>query len=68
MLIDAKQNSGSSDLATFIPAFEIYHGCDTDGKIIGTSYIWTPDPELETFDKICDQIHKHPGIQPEKIL
>lgn len=68
MLIDAKQNSGSSDLATFIPAFEIYHGCDTDGKIIGTSYIWTPDPELETFDKICDQIHKHPGIQPEKNL
>lgn len=68
MLMEAKRKSGGSELAAFIPAFEIYHGCDEEGKIIGTSYIWTPDPELETFDKICDKIHKHPGIRPEKNL
>ena len=30
------------DLATFIPPFEIYYGCDEDGNCIGTVYIWSP--------------------------
>ena len=42
MLLDAKQNGVNQDLATFIPEFEIYHGCDADGNIIGTTYVWTP--------------------------
>ena len=65
MLLAAKQNSEHQDLGTFIPTFEIYHGCDENGKMIGTTYIFTPKPKLETFDKICDEIHKHPNNDPE---
>lgn len=68
MLLDAKQNSDNQDLSTFIPAFEIYHGCDDNGNIVGTTYIWTPEPKLETFDKVCDEIHKHPDCNPEHKL
>lgn len=68
MLLDAKQNSDNQDLSTFIPAFEIYHGCDDNGNIVGTTYIWTPEPKLETFDKVCDEIHKHPDRNPEHKL
>lgn len=68
MLLAEKQNGDNQDLPTFIPAFEIYHGCDKDGNIVGTTYIWTPDPKLETFDKICDEIHKHPNNNPEHKL
>ncbi len=68
MLLDAKQSDADQDLATFIPAFEIYHGCDADGSVIGTTYIWTPEPKLETFDNICNEIHKHPSDRPEHKL
>lgn len=68
MLMAAKQNSENQDLSTFIPAFEIYHGCDENGNIGGTTYIWTPEPKLETFDKVCDEIHKHPNDNPEHKL
>lgn len=68
MLLNAKQNSERQDLSTFIPAFEIYHGCDENGSITGTTYIWTPEPKLETFDKVCDEIHKHPNNNPEHKL
>ena len=67
-LLFAKQHGTDRDLDTFIPAFEIYHGCDDERNIIGTVYIWTPEPELETFDKICDEIHKHPSLNPEHKL
>ncbi len=65
MLLDVRKSGENKDLDTFIPAFEIYHGCDDAGNIVGTTYIWTPEPKLETFDKICDDIHKHPGVRPE---
>lgn len=68
MLLEAKQNVVNKDLATFIPAFEIYHGCNSEGKVIGSTYIWTPEPELETFDITCDKIHKHPNEKPEHKL
>ena len=68
MLLGAKQNGADQDLATFIPAFEIYHGCDADGEVVGTTYIWTPEPKLETFDVICEDIHKHPTTNPEHKL
>lgn len=68
MLLDAKQNGSDQTLATFIPAFEIYHGMDSEGKRVGTTYIWTPEPELETFDKVCEEIHKHPNREPEHKL
>lgn len=53
------------DLATFIPPFEIYYGCDEDGNCIGTIYIWSPEPTLETFDHVCEEIHEHPTVNPE---
>ncbi|MCD7708764.1 MAG: hypothetical protein LUI02_02690, partial [Clostridiales bacterium] len=68
MLLEAKQGGDNKDLSAFIPPFEIYHGCDEDGKIIGTTYIWTPQPDLETFKKICDEIHRHPRKNPEHKL
>lgn len=68
MLLAAKQKSDFQELSTFIPAFEIYRGCDADGNIIGTAYIWTPEPKLETFDKVCEDIHKHPRVNPEHKL
>lgn len=68
MLLDIQRNSDNQDLATFIPVFEIYHGCDETGKKVGTTYIWTPEPKLETFDKVCDEIHKYPKIKPEHKL
>lgn len=68
MLLDRKRNSEDQVLSTFIPAFEIYRGCDESGNVIGTTYIWTPVPELETFDKVCDEIHKHPNTNPEHKL
>lgn len=68
MLLEAKQGGSDIDLATFIPAFEIYHGCDAEGNVIGTTYIWTSEPKLETFDNICEDIHKHPSKNPEHKL
>lgn len=54
-----------SDLATFIPPFEIYRGCDETGTPAGTVYIWSPEPALETFDQLCAEIHAHPDTAPE---
>ncbi len=68
MLLAAKQSGVSQDLATFIPSFEIYHGCDEESNLIGTTYIWTPETKLETFDTVCDSIHKHPTVSPEHKL
>ncbi|MCD7854279.1 MAG: hypothetical protein LUG66_01520 [Clostridiales bacterium] len=68
LLLETKNNDKDNVLATFVPDFEIYHGCDDEGNIIGTTYIWTPQPEAETFDKICTEIHKHPAKDPEHKL
>lgn len=70
MLLEVKQSSKDRDISSFVPHFEIYHGSDAegDGGFEGTVYIWTPEPELETFDKICRDIHKHPNVRPERKL
>lgn len=67
-LLAAKKSDDREILATFIPSFEIYHGCDENGVVIGSTYIWTPDPKLETFDHICDEIHENPEDKPEHKL
>lgn len=65
MLLDiCKQH----DIATFIPPFEIYYGCDENYHLIGTVYIWTPEPKRQTFEKLCKEIQEHPTIQPEQKL
>lgn len=68
MMLAAKQDPAHQDLATFIPPFEIYYGSDDPQIDGGTVYIWTPDPKLETFDKICADIHKNPRKDPERKL
>lgn len=68
MMFNIKRNSNNHDLETFIPAFEIYHGCVTSDNAAGTVYVWTPDPRLETFDRICEEIHKDPHKNPERKL
>ena len=66
-LLELKQNSGG-DLATFIPHFEIFHGIRPDGTPSDAVYIWSPEPELESFDKICQSIHRAPAERPEQKL
>lgn len=67
-LLSVKQQGENRDLDTFIPSFEIYRGCSKEGRATGTVYIWSPEPELETFDNICDEIHKNPTVNPEQKL
>ncbi|MCI8483000.1 MAG: DUF1887 family protein [Lachnospiraceae bacterium] len=64
MMQKARQE-GREELSSFIPDFEIYYGCEEEDNGTGKLYLWTPDPKLETFDKICDEIHKSPENLPE---
>ena len=68
MLLEKKRDSGNEMLAAFIPAFEIYSGCDEDLNEIGTTYIWTPQPKVLSFKEFCDQIHADPDEKPEYYL
>lgn len=68
MLLDIKQRDPGSDIATFIPPFEIYYGIRDGENTEGTVYIWTPQPQIVTFDRICDGIHSHPDVRPEHKL
>ena len=52
-------------LATFIPYFEICYGCKDKDADDGTIYIWTPAPQTETFDAVCQRIHESPAEDPE---
>lgn len=65
MLLALIQKAENSDLSTFIPTFELYYGIGSSDTSENTVYVWTPDPELVTFSKICDDIHKHPDVRPE---
>lgn len=66
ILQDAKRENQT--LNVFIPHFEIYFGCDENAFKIGTAYVWTPEPKLETFEKICSGIHRYPATNPERKL
>lgn len=72
ILEDAKKEAekGNNSFNTFIPTFEIFRGCDENGNIGGSAYIWTIDNtgDFETFDKYLDKIHKHPSRNPAKAL
>lgn len=65
MLLDIIQNDPESDIASFIPAFEIYYGSSDEEDFDNTVYIWTPKPQLVTFDSICREIHAYPDARPE---
>lgn len=67
MLLEIKQNSADDDIASFIPSFELYYG-SRDEDFDCSVYVWTPEPKLVTFDKICDEIHRKPGDRPEHKL
>lgn len=68
-MLEARLSSREDDvLGTFIPAFEIYYGCNPESTVTGTVYIWTPEKELTTFDKVCAEIRAHPDLEPERKL
>ncbi len=64
-LVEARMKKKNHDLDTFIPRFEIYSGCDESGNVVGTTYIWTPNPLSVTFETICEEIHAKPTRKPE---
>lgn len=68
MLLEEKKKGNEPELVTFIPEFEIYYGCDETYNKIGSVYIWMHKSNVETFDKICEEIHKHPEVSPEHKL
>lgn len=65
MMLDIRSNA---EISSFIPPFEIFYGCDKNGEKTGTVYIWSPTPVLETFGKICEEIHNNPTKDPEYSL
>ena len=67
MMLEAR-SAGDDVLGTFIPAFELYYGCDGQSNIIGSVYVWTPEQELYTFDKVCAEIQANPETEPERKL
>lgn len=50
-----------TELATFLPAWEIYYGDGQDTGEPVTCYLWDPSPPRETFEAVCRQIHENPG-------
>ncbi len=64
-LAEVIRNNPDNNLSVHLPVFEIYYGCDEDKNIIGTTYIWTPEQKLETYEKVCQDIHRHPSSSPE---
>jgi len=64
MLLKIRQSSDDKDISSFIPAFEIYCGKGSDEDRESTVYVWSPEPEIETFDRICGEIHRHPSVKP----
>lgn len=61
--LECQSEKEHDDLYSFIPYFEIY--CGSCNPNDGTIYIWTPVPQVETFEAICEEIHENPTIQPE---
>lgn len=55
----------SGPLQTFLPNFEIFHGCDREGNRIGTAYIWTPAAESTTFETMCGSVRSNPKRESE---
>lgn len=51
----------NSDIATFIPPFEMYYGDDE----FGTVYVWSPQHACEPFATLCKEIHEAPAEQSE---
>lgn len=68
MLSELIKNSEDNELAAFVPAFEIYYGCNEDSAPMGSAYIWRPLPKAESFESVCARIHKAPESIPEQKL
>lgn len=64
-LLEKKRESSNEMLASFIPVFEIYTGCDEDLNEIGTTYIWTPQAKVMSFEEFCEEIRRYPEKTPE---
>lgn len=69
-MLDLKQDSAAAaqGLASFIPPYELYRGCNEHAEHVGTAYVWLPVPEYVTFDRICSEIHQKPETGPQRNL
>lgn len=64
-LKNIQREKKNDTLATFIPYFEICYGCQDGEEDDGTIYIWTPAPQTETFEVVCQRIYENPAKDPE---
>lgn len=60
MIRETLKKKKNSELAAFVPPFEIYYGCNRRSKPDGSVYIWRPMPEAEAFAEFCCDLHKRP--------
>ncbi len=69
-MLSLKQDTSAAaqGLASFIPPFELFRGCNEHAEHMGTAYVWLPVPEYVTFDKICNDIHQRPDRTPQRNL
>lgn len=68
-LLAAKRNPDSEEaLSSFIMPFEIYYGCDEELNEVGSIYIWTPEKKVVSFEKVCEEIRRHPEKDSEQQL
>ena len=66
-LLSLRQKEEGRALAAFLPPFELYRGgADCGG--LKAAYLWTPEPKLETFEHICQEIRRRPRSRPEYAL
>lgn len=56
-----QRESELSGLAEFLMPFEIYWGWQDPGNDCGTVYLFTHQPEIRTFQDLCDEIRRAPG-------
>ncbi len=70
ILEEAKKEAkrGNNSFNTFIPSFEIYRGCNKNGEVAGSVYVWTidNDGDFETFEEFLSKVHRHPTKNPSK--
>lgn len=69
-MLSLKQDTSATaqGLASFIPPFELFRGCNEHAEHVGTAYVWLPVPEYVTFDRICDDIRQKPNSTPQRNL
>ncbi len=63
-----KNARGKNEFADIIPEFDIFRGCDKNGKAVGTAYILSemPSDDFKSFDKFSKEMKAQAEKNPEK--